>query len=36
MIYSCVYNLLIATHWVIGEKQLTIMYFQIWNYVNCI
>jgi len=35
-IYSSIYNVVIATHWVIGEKQLTIVYFQIWNHLNCI
>jgi len=32
--YSSVYSVLIATHWVIGEKQLTIVYFQIWNHLK--
>ena len=32
IIYSSVYNVLIATNWVIGEKQLTIVYIQIWNH----
>ena len=27
--YNSVHNVLIVTHWVIGEKQLTIVYFQI-------
>ena len=35
-IYGSVYNVLIATNGVIAEKQLTIMYFKIWNHVNCI
>ena len=36
IIYSSIYNVLIATNWMIGEKQLTIVYFQIWNHLNCI
>jgi len=36
IIYSRVYNVLVATNWVIGEKQLTIVYFQIWNHIMCI
>jgi len=36
IIYSCVYNVIIATHWEIGEKQLTIVYFKIWNHLKCI
>jgi len=36
LIYSSVYSVIIATHWVIGEKQLTMVYYLIWNDLNCI
>jgi len=36
LIYSSVYNVILATHWVIGEKQLTMVYYLIWNDLNCI